>query len=230
MGVNLGMFQVAAGQTILADHINSALLTGIPKFANVAARDAQWPSPFVGSMCYLIDLNYLQVFDAPITGGPHSWRVMGSLRMGFATMGSGQVIPNNSVHTLVKLTYDGGAANKAGRATWNADGSVTVPLNGAYSVVGDLTWPSNTTGDRRVYVKKYTAGAWTFDGVAGGVAEVNQAGVGSSVLRMSVTAHVQASVGDKIGMFALHSATAALTLPASGSEMAGLSMHLLGAD
>ena len=231
--VNQGHFTVAAGQTVLADHMNAALQRGIPKFANEAARDAQWPSGTVpvGAFCYVQDTNILQVFDNQITGGSNAWHPAGGLRMGYATMGGptgNQIIPNGSVETLVKLDTVGGAANRPGRATWAADGSVVVPITGTYLITGGICWPANSTGERRLYIKQYTS-SWIFSGTAGGASEINTGAVGSTLLRQSVTAMAYMNAGAKVGMLCQHSATANLTL-AVGADQARLGVHLLGAD
>jgi len=227
--VNLGMFSVAPGQTILADHMNSALQTGIAKFANAAARDAQWPAPPVGAMCYVVDVNYLMVFDNQITGGLNAWHVAGGLRMGYATVGGGQSIPRSAV-TLLGLGTASGAANRPGRAAWNANGSVTLPVAGTYLVNGNVTWPtSDTTGERMVYIQRYAAGAWTFSGCAGGANESTAIAVGG-FLRMGASAMISAAAGEQVGMLVQHSAATALTLPSTGTDIGRIAVHLLGAD
>jgi len=214
---------------ITSDHVNSALQTGVAKFASAAARDAQWPSPPVGAMCYLIDLNYLMIFDNQITGGGNAWHVAGGLRMGFATVGGGQSIPRN-VATLCGLGTASGAANRPGRATWNADGSVTLPLSGTYLVNGNVTWPtSDTTGERMVFLQRYAAGVWTFSGCAGGANESNAIAVGGS-LRMGASAMISAAAGERVGMRVQHSALTALTMPSTGADIGRIAVHLLGAD
>lgn len=228
--VNLGHFQVAPGQTITADHMNSALQRGVPKFASAAARDAQWPTPPIGAMCYLTDVNILEIYDSQIYGGGVGWHAAGGLRMGYATMGLSQSIPGGSVATLVKLGTAGGAANKAGRATWAANGEVTLPYTGTYLLSGSVTWSANSTGERRCYVRRYSNSTWTFSGVAGGANEVNTGAVGSTLLRQSVTAQAYINAGEKVGLWVQHSATAALTLAAGGEDSAKFTCHLLGAE
>jgi hypothetical protein len=149
--------------------------------------------------------------------------------MGYATMGGAggtQSIPNNT-ETLVALGTAGGAANKAGRATWNANGSVTLPLTGTYLVTGGVCWPSNANGERRCYIQKYAAGAWGFGGCAGGVQETNVAG--TSYLRQQVTSQVYAAAGEQVGMRVFQGSGSALSLIA-GADVARLGVHLLGAD
>lgn len=225
-----GFFPVQPGQTIMADHMNLAIENGVPKFANASARDAQWPSPPIGAMCYLIDLNYLQVYDNVITGGAPYWRILGTLRMGYSTMGDNQVIAT-STDTLVKRDTVGGVANRPGRGVWNADGSVTLPVSGTYLVSGNVTWPANATGERRLYVQRYanSISDWTYTGVAGGTSEVNSAAT-SSALRQSVSALVALVAGDKVGLRVRHSAGTSLTLYGPGTEQSRLAVMLMGAD
>ena len=226
----MGYLDVSAGQVIASAHMDLAIGQSIMRFANSAERDAQLPTPSVGMFCYLLDLNYLMVFDPPITGGANAWRVVGSLRMGYASVGLSQSIPNNSTQTLLVRGTVAGAGNKTGRATFNADGSVTLPLSGTYLVTGDITWPANSTGERRLYIMRYYSSTWAYAGVSGGVSEINTGAVGSTLLRQEVTAMVAANAGDKVGLFAQHSANAALTLPAAGGDASVLAVHLLGAD
>lgn len=221
-----GFFQVVPGETITADHMNTALVNGAPKFLNAAARNSQWPSPPQGALCYLQDVNYFEVYDSQITGGSVAWHPIGGLRMGYARMGFSQSIPNGSVETLVKLGEAGGAAGKLGRASWAANGEVTVPLTGTYLATGNVTWPANSTGERRLYLK-INGG---FAGTAGGTSEINTGAVGSTLLRMSVAAMLHMNAGQKIGMYVQHSASSALTLAADGGDVARLGVHMLGAD
>lgn len=226
-------FQVVTGQVIQADHINSLADQSVPKYPNQAALTADWPAPAVGALAYLQDVNAMVVYDATILGGSNAWHVLGGLRMGYGLMGSNaagvaQVIPTG-VDTLLTLRTAAGAANKPGRGTWNADGSVTVPLTGTYLVSGTITWPSNATGDRAFYVKRYQADltTWTQNGIAGGSTETNTPG--GSFLRMSVTAMVTAIAGEKVGLFARQGSGVSLTLPLS-ADQARLAVHLLGAE
>ena len=52
----LGFFQVAPGESILSDHMNTAILQGVPPFASAAARAAAIPTPAVGMLSYLSDV------------------------------------------------------------------------------------------------------------------------------------------------------------------------------
>lgn len=224
-----GFFQVAPGQTILADHMNTALVNGVPKFANATARDTQWPSPPPGAVCFLLDSNYFQIFTDTITGFGTSWRVVGSLRMGYGQMGSSQAIPHNA-HTGLKISTVGGAANQAGRATWTVGlDYVTVPLSGTYLVVGDVTWPSNATGQRLLELQRYTAGAWGNSGVSGGVDELNSP-TGASPLRRTTTAIMSVGAGERIRSAVYQDSGTTLTLPAVSSDTASLVIQFLGAD
>ena len=222
-------FAVVSGQVIAADHINSLANQTVPKYSTQAALQADWPAPPVGAMAYVTDTNILEVYDSQITGGANAWRPAGGLRVGYALMGANQSIPNGSTDTLIKLGTIGGAANKPGRGTWNTDGSVTVPVTGTYMVTGSLTWPANSSGERRLYVRKFSGNAWTFSGVAGGVSEINTGAVGSTYLRQGVTAMAYVSAGERVGMWAQHSANAALTL-VGGQDQAKLAVHLLASD
>lgn len=219
-------FQVVTGQVIEADHVNSLANQSVPKYPNMAALTADWAAPSVGALAYLQDINAMVVFDSPITGGANVWHVAGGLRMGYAAASGGQSIPA-STDTLVTMAVFGGAANKPGRGTWGTDGTVTVPLSGTYLVSGNLTWPVNATGERRLYVKRYTAGAWSFGGVSGGAVETNVAG--STFLRQSVTAMVACVAGDKVGMFGRQNSGAALAL-VGGADQPHLGVHMLGAE
>jgi len=224
-------FQVVSGQVIAADHINSLANQAVPKYPNRAALIADWPAPAVGALAYLQDVNALHVFDSAITGGANTWHVLGGLRMGYGIMGitaanTGQVIPAGALTTLI-LKSAGGAANKVGRGTWNTDGTVTVPVTGTYLVTGNVTWPSNSTGERRCYVQRFASNVWTLSGVSGGSAESNVPG--SSYLRQSVSAMVTCAAGEKVALRVSHSATAALTL-VTGTDAPHLGVHLLGGE
>lgn len=224
-----GFFQVSPGQTILADHMNTALVNGVPKFASLAALMAAWPSPPQGAMAYINDQNYFGVFDAPVTGGTPDWRALGSYRMGYAQMGQGQVIQKDVV-TNLRIGTTGGAANQAGRAVWTANAEyVVVPMAGTYLCVGDITWPSNATGARLTYVQRAPAGttSFGFDKVSGGVQEDNIAG--PSPLRQTVTALVACGLNDRIALRGAHSAGVPLTL-GTGYDSASLAVHFMGAD
>ena len=232
--VTLGMFSVAPGMTILADHMNSALQTGVAKFASAAARDAQWPAPPVGAMCYLTDVNYLMVYDNQITGGANYWHLAGGVRMGYARMGGPggtQSIPNGNAETIVKLDVAGGTSNRPGRGVWAADGTVTVPVAGTYLATGSVCWPANTTGERRLYIKRYRASdsTWTFESVSGGSDEINTGAVGSTFLRQTVTSMIYMAANEKMALMVQHSASTALAL-VSGADQAKFSVHMLGAD
>lgn len=224
-----GYTTVAPGQTILADHMNMAIGQGVKIFPNAASRDAQLPGPTVGMMCYLTDLNIMQIYDSQITGGANYWRPAGGLRIGYARMGLNQSIPGGSKDTLVKLDTAGGTSNRPGRGTWNADGSVTVPYTGTYLVTGSVCWPANSTGERRASIQRYTASAWTFNSVAGGATEINTGAVGSTLLRQSITAMMYLNAGDKFGLHVQHSASTALVLT-GGADQAKLAGQLLAAD
>lgn len=228
--VTLGHLVVAPGMTILADHINSLASQAVPKYPNAAARNASWPSPPDGAMCWMQDSNVLMVYTEPITGGPYQWMVAGGARQGYSRMGSGQVIPGGSVDTVIRATFWGGAANAPGRAAWASDGTVTLPYTGTYLVSGNIVWPANNTGERRLYIKRFTANAWTFQGVAGGVTEVNTGAVGSTLLRMGVSAMVLAAAGEKVALVANHSASTSLTLPTGVEDQGKLGVHLLAGD
>lgn len=219
-----GFFQVVAGETITADHMNTALMNGVPKFPNAAARDAQWPSPPAGAFCYLVDVNILQVFDNAITGGANAWHPAGGLRMGYGLMGDGQAIPN-ATKTMVKMITTGGAASRPGRSVWNADGSVTTPIAGTYLVSGTVSWPSNATGERRLYIQRFTNGDWYTTGVAGGMTEDVTAGAGQ--MYQSATAMVLCNAGDKVSLQVYQSSGAPLTLVTGYNRLA---VHLLGAE
>jgi len=224
-------FQVVTGQVIQADHVNSLANQSIPKYANQNAATSDWPSPPVGAMAYLQDINALIVYDAPITGGANVWHVMGGLRMGHALMGGTatnvmQVIPSGAERILT-LRSVGGAANKAGRGTWNTDGSVTLPFSGTYLVNGTITWPSSPTGDRALYIKRFDGTSWTFTGVAGGAVESNTPG--TSYLRMSVSAMVAASASEKVALSCYQASGANMTM-LGGVESTRLAVHMLGAE
>lgn len=220
--------QVVTGQVILADHINSLANQSVPKYANQAALTADWAAPALGSLAYLQDINALVVYDAPILGGSNVWHILGGLRMGYA-YGGAQNIPT-SVGTLVTMSSFGGAANKAGRGTWSTTGEITVPVTGTYLVSGNVTWSQNATGERRLYVEHFFAGAWGFAGVAGGTIEANVAG--TSALRQGVTAMVSVNAGEKVGMFAWQSSGVALPLylGTNNIDAPHLAVHLLGAE
>jgi hypothetical protein len=221
-------FQVVTGQVIAADHINSLANQSVPKYPTSGALTADWPAPPVGSMAYIQDTNILVVYDNQITGGANTWRPVGGLRMGYALMGGGQVISNDSF-TLIKRGTIGGAAGKPGRGTWNTDGSVTVPVSGTYLVSGSISWPSNATGQRRLYIRRQIGSTWTPNGTAGGSAEINVAG--TSQLNQSVTAMVAALAGEKVGLHCSQTSGTSLTLPTEASGYAArLAVHLLGAD
>jgi hypothetical protein len=223
-------FAVSPGMVIQADHVNSLANQSIPKYASNAALLADWPAPPVGAMAYVVDTNILVVYDSQLFGSAtNAWRPASGLRMGYGRMALNQSIPNGSVHTLLKLDAAGGTANKPGRSVWSANGEVSIPVTGTYLATGSCTWPVNTSGERRLYVRKFTAGAWTFSGVAGGAAETNKNQVGDTYLRQSVTAMLYANAGDKVGLWAQHSATVALTL-IGGEDQAKFAVQLLGSD
>ena len=56
----LGFFQVAPGESVLADHMNTAVLQGVIPFASAAARSAAIPSPAVGTYTVLKDSGRLE--------------------------------------------------------------------------------------------------------------------------------------------------------------------------
>ena len=223
---------VSAGQVIASSHMDLAIGQSVMRFTSAAQRDAQLPAPTVGMFCYLQDLNYFQVFDPPVTGGANQWRVIGSLRMGYAQMGDAQTIATGTATRLKIGTLIGGAANRPGRATWTTNVDyVTVPLAGTYLAIGDVTWPDNGTGQRRLYVYKAAAGTTTFGlaGVAGGVTEINSAG--TTTLRQGVSALVTAAANERIALVGWHSAGVTLTLPGGqSSDTASFSLHFMGSD
>lgn len=221
-------FQVLTGQVIAADHINSLANQSVPKYPTLASLTADWPAPPVGSLAYLQDINALFVYDNQITGGTNTWHVSGGMRMGYGS-GPAQSIPA-SADTLVKITSFAGAANKPGRGTWAADGSVTLPATGTYLVSGNVTWTQNPTGERRLYVKRYHANVWDWIGVAGGTVETNVSG--TTALRQGVTAMVVASAGEKVGLFARQNSGAALALymGTGNADAPHLGVHLLGSE
>ena len=230
LAATLGHLVVNPGDVILADHINSLADQAIPKFASATARDAAWPATVapIGAMCYLTDVNTLQVCDDQITGGTKVWHPAGGLRMGFARMGEGQTIPVNT-DTLVGLTSAGGAANKPGRAVWNSDGSVTVPYTGTYLVTGTVAWPAYSGGERWAFVMLNPGSGWQLESTSGGV---QWAVAAASPVYQQVSAQVYAGAGHKIGMLASHTAAIPLTLPTLSGNPASprLAIHLLGAD
>lgn len=219
-------FQVLSGQVIAADHVNSLANQAVPKYASLGSLTSGWPAPIVGALAYVADVNALYVYDNQITGGTAAWHVMGGMRMGYAAHTGGQSIPA-SVDTLVDMSAWSGAANKPGRGTWNQDGSVTVPVAGTYLVSGNITWTAASSGERRLYVKRFTGGNWTFSGVAGGTSEANSAG--TTALRQGVTAAVVTVAGDKVGLFARHNHTSAILL-VGGVDQPHMGCHLLGAE
>lgn len=225
----MGFLDVSAGQVIASAHMDLAISQSVMRFSSAAQRDQQLPAPTVGMVCYLTDVNIIQVFDNQIVGGANAWHPLGGLRMGYATMGVNQSIANDSVEVIVKLGTAGGAANRPGRSTWNANGTVTCPYSGTYLISGNVTWPANSSGERRCYIKRYYGGNWGFAGVGGGVAETNTGSVGSTYLRQGVTAMVVCNAGDQLGMWVSQSANANLTL-VGGNDGARLGVHLLGSD
>jgi len=228
MAVNTGMFSVAPGQTILADHMNSALQTGVAKFANAAARTAQWPAPPTGAVCYMQDTNYFMVYDPPLDGSVAAWRVFGTYRMGIGNMGVGQAIANN-VHQPLTFSTVTGAANRPGRATW-AGSEITVPLQGVYLFTADICWPDNANGERRFYAQRYNAGAWGNYYLAGGVAELNKATVGTTYLRQAISGAVHCYAGEKLRFLAYQSSGVTLTLLTAQTDLPGAHLQFLGAD
>lgn len=56
----LGWFQVAPGQSILSDHMNTAIAQGVVPFASAAARAAAVPAPAEGMMTTLADNDQLE--------------------------------------------------------------------------------------------------------------------------------------------------------------------------
>lgn len=232
-------FQVVTGQVIQADHVNSLANQATPMYPNKEALLADWPVPPVGATAYLQDVNATYVYDAPILNSTNEWHVLGGMRMGYGLVGAnaagvGQVIPAG-VDTLLTLNSVGGAANKPGRGTWVGtgamNGSVLLPVTGTYLVSGSMTWPSNSTGDRAFYVKRYQSpqNTWTQNAIAGGSTETNTPG--GSYVRMSVTAMVAAQAGESVGLFARNGTNPAvpLTLPV-GADMGRMAVHMLGAE
>ena len=59
----LGFFQVAPGESILSDHMNTAVLQGINPFATAAARSAAIPTPTAGMLTWLASSGLYETYQ-----------------------------------------------------------------------------------------------------------------------------------------------------------------------
>ena len=198
----MGYKVVSAGAVIASADMNLAIGQGVLRFSSASQRTTQLPSPSEGMISWLEDLNRLEIYYSS------AWRIFGSMRQGNIAFAAKSVAANTSV----KLPYastTGGAAGKPGRATWTTAGDITVPFEGAYLVSARMTWPSNTTGQRRMWITVNDSSS----AVSGGMTETNTPG--STTLYQSVTGIAYAAAGAKIAVYCSHSATASLSLAAS---------------
>ena len=223
----MGFVDVSAGQTIASAHMDLAISQSVMRFANTAERDSQLPAPVTGMICYVTDVAYLMIYRG-------YWRPVGTMRMGFGRFAA-QTIESTSSGNGELLTFDtfGSGANTVGRAAWNVNGEITVPLAGLYLFSARVTWPSNTNGERRLMTLQDAGNGWTFGGastaVSGGTSEASLAGtLGANGFSQSVTATIQAPLGSKIGLFASHNSNAGPLALAAGHG--GASLFLLSAD
>lgn len=76
MAAPLGFFTVVDNvDVIAADHMNSAVMQGVPFFASTAARDGAWPAPHIGAVCYVTSAATGQGWYRNETGTPAGWRL-----------------------------------------------------------------------------------------------------------------------------------------------------------
>lgn len=130
----LGFFQVQPGESILSDHMNTAVLQGIVPFASASARAAAIPTPTEGMLSYLLDLKRYERYTGTV------WMML--IPPTYAGISLNGAAIANLPATDTRLT--GLVGNAFGGATIN-NGLISVPVDGIYAISGRVARDSGTT-------------------------------------------------------------------------------------
>lgn len=122
----LGWFQVAPGETILSDHMNTVVRYGAVPFASAAARTAAWAAPHAGALTYLQDKKRYEQW----TGSAWLW-VAGTPIVGAAGPGGDMT---NLVSGWTRVPLVAGGTLEAGYFAVTGDNGLQLVAPGSYRV------------------------------------------------------------------------------------------------
>lgn len=199
----MGWFQVAPGETILADHMNTVVRYGVVPFASAAARAATGWVPHEGAMSFLTDLRMHERFRngqwAPLPG---AGRCMGYISATQANLATGWVrIPLDALQNY-GVNYPWALNNGGLQVPWTGnyvlamsvdrtgptpDTKVGWSVNSTGGITGTGGAIRITGGGSRDGIEHGTGAAaliagdvvhlWTYASVAGSNANANNTGI-----------------------------------------------------
>lgn len=131
-----GRLTVAPGQTIASAWGNTVFDQSVLVFASPADRDAQWPTPHDGSMCFTSDMGIFWVRRA---GG---WSIMGPTVAGRMKQNGTDAISTSAWSQILHMAADYTVGNG-----WQVtNGALIVPVTGRYRVTYGLGVNGSSNG------------------------------------------------------------------------------------
>ena len=154
----MGWFQVANGQVVEAQHMNTAVRQGVVPFADATARDTAIPSPVEGQTVWLTSLHQQQTYRPAVASWPAGWYPTGG-RLPFVEI-YGEASQSLTAGVDTRATLDSAAGAQGGMTVDTANSCATGPY-GLYLCQARAMVASNATAGGFVFDSGSSAGAIT---------------------------------------------------------------------
>jgi hypothetical protein len=194
-----GRVQVSPGQVVSSLTDNQRWDQSIQRFDTTADRDAQFPAPHQGAMCFVADVARWYGYR---NGAWQALSFGSAGAFGFGKGTTAQPIPNG-VSTPVALQLDGASRG----VTLTGGTTLVADVAGLYVMVATLTFSHNAAGSRSAFLRRN--GNAAFYRAVGGLGSTTGSITCSTVFPMAA--------GDTLDLLAYQSSGASLTLDSNSN-------------